>query len=279
MYPVGLHAFGFMSNHWHGLVTVANAFQLARFTQRLHSMIGLAVHDLVGWEGRVLKPASPVVVAADREDARLKYVLSQGTKEGLVRSPLEWPGLNSARALCGKEELVGEWFDRTLANRLGFTTGRRKMSAEDERKLWQRYPITLTPLPSWQGLTTQQMLERANALIREIESDAVAQHARPLGPSRVIAQNPLHCAEKLMRRRRVPVIHTNRRDVRDAYCEQRNAVGNEYRTASHRLRRGGQSVVPASCFPPVAAFSTERVQIVARAVSAGATPDSDDEEG
>ena len=53
MYPLELHAVTFMSNHWHALVTVADASALSRFVQYVHSSVARLVHRLRGTDGSV----------------------------------------------------------------------------------------------------------------------------------------------------------------------------------------------------------------------------------
>jgi hypothetical protein len=261
---VQLHAFAFLSNHWHGLLTVRNALMLSRFRQRLHSMVAVAVRDVVGWKGQVFLDASEVIVAPDAEERRLEYVLSQGAKEGLVASPREWPGLHCARALCGEETLVGEWWDRTGANRRGISTGRRTMRPEDEKDLRHFYPIELTPLPSWQHLSPEERVARAKAIVGTIEERARENHPFPLGVERVIAEDPMRLGDPPPRRRRAPVIHTGNHGVRDEFMTSRYEFRNDYGDTSWKIKSGRTTQVPANCFPPLSPFRTERVEVSTR---------------
>ena len=52
MYPVELHAVAFMSNHWHALVTVADAEALSRFVQYVHSNVARLLDGGVSTSGR-----------------------------------------------------------------------------------------------------------------------------------------------------------------------------------------------------------------------------------
>ena len=49
----------------------------------------------------------------DVQWSRLKYLLANGVKEGLVESPLDWPGVSCAKALVHGEPLEGYWFNRS----------------------------------------------------------------------------------------------------------------------------------------------------------------------
>ena len=69
--------------------------------------------------------------------ARLYYLLSNSCKEGLVGSPLQWPGVSAAAALYrGEWTMRGIWYDRTAehADRLRGIK-RQHPSVETVRKL------------------------------------------------------------------------------------------------------------------------------------------------
>ena len=92
-----IHAISFMSNHWHALVSVPDVEALSRFVQHVHSNVARLVQRLHGWDGSVFGKAAFIAVGATAEEDRLRYVLSQGVKEGLVRRCVDWPGVHSAR--------------------------------------------------------------------------------------------------------------------------------------------------------------------------------------
>src|SRR5688500_4838514 len=84
LFPVLLHANQFMSNHLHMLMTVANAERMARFMGYLAKNGGDAIRETRGtrwvWGSRYWHRC----IATDREaTARLRYILSNGVKEGL----------------------------------------------------------------------------------------------------------------------------------------------------------------------------------------------------
>src|SRR6185295_2009063 len=71
---------------------------------------------LANWRERFWSRRYDSILVTDEDRAqvqRLKYVLSQGCKEGLVRRPQDWPGVHSVRAMLGEETLEGLWFDRS----------------------------------------------------------------------------------------------------------------------------------------------------------------------
>ena len=123
-YDVLIHAFIFMSNHFHLLMQVACALQMSRFTGFFKSNIAKELGRLFDWKehfwGRRYHSAS-VGGSGDSEELqieRLMYILANGCKEGLVASPLDWPGVSSAKTLYhGERTMQGTWYDRTAQYR------------------------------------------------------------------------------------------------------------------------------------------------------------------
>ena len=102
MYGVALHTFCFLSNHFHLLGTVSSAEQMSLFTGFLKGNLAKEIGRLRDWRetfwGRRYHSASVKETEQDQV-RRFLYILDNGCKEGLVASPLEWPGVSSAPAL------------------------------------------------------------------------------------------------------------------------------------------------------------------------------------
>ena len=116
LYPVEICGFVFASNHYHLLLRVADAEQLANFMGYFNSNLARELGRLVGWREKVWSRRYTAIVISDEEGAqraRLKYILAHGAKEDLVDRPREWPGVHAVRALLEDEPLEGLWFDRT----------------------------------------------------------------------------------------------------------------------------------------------------------------------
>jgi hypothetical protein len=256
LFPVDLHAFAFLSNHWHGLISAPDALAVTRFVQHVHSNVAFAVNELHGWDGKVFGRSSQIVVATDAEVERLRYLLAQGAKEGLVATPYEWPGAHCARALAGQEELFGVWLNRSRAARLragGGSGGGREAS---ESELSTRYPIELVPIPSWQGLGGEVREGRVRAMVEEIVFEARAVRSRPLGLDAILRQDPASQPLK-SKRAPAPAIHTNDRETWRRFKLEKQRFTNRHRTAGLELRAGRPTEVPAMCFPPTAPFYVE----------------------
>jgi REP element-mobilizing transposase RayT len=253
-YPIELHAVAFMSNHWHALVTVADAEALSRFVQYVHSNVARLVHHLRGGEGSVFAKAAYITVGAASEEARLQYVLSQGVKEGLVRQCVDWPGVHSVRALLLEEVCTGRWQDRRRARTIraggGRGGGREPLRGEIEVV----YPIDFAPLPTWRHLDTAERLHRVKRIVNDIEASARSIHPSVLGARAVLAVDP---STKPAKRKRgsAPPIHTSDEEERARFTNRQLDFTTMFHLARSQLRGAGIATLPAGCFSPVAPFS------------------------
>lgn len=97
-----VHAYALLFSHYHLLVRVADAQQLAEFMNYLNSNVAREAGRLARWREKFWGRRYQAVLVSDEEAAqvaRLKYVLAHGVKEGLVASPFDWPGVHCSRAL------------------------------------------------------------------------------------------------------------------------------------------------------------------------------------
>ena len=133
-YHMTIYSFVFLSDHYHMQVRAENAQQLARFMGYVNSNIAREVGKIVGWKGKFWEGRYKAIVISDEEAAlvqRLKYILSNSCKEGLVASPLDWAGASTATALHrGERILKGKWVDRTKQYRA--STSGKKITFESE---------------------------------------------------------------------------------------------------------------------------------------------------
>ena len=244
LYPVDLHAVVFLSNHWHALLSVSDAEALAGFLRHVNGNVAKAVQQVHGWAGPVWQRRAQVIVVADDEavEARLRYVMAHGAKEGLVASPLDWPGVTCARALVGRERLVGAWVDRT---RQGQIERSGRVPHPGEVTTW--YPIELAPLPGWAGWPEARRRALVAALVSEIEREARGRAL--LGVRGVLGQDP-EAVPRRSKRGRAPWVHAIGRATRAVFLAARATFLDVYRTAAEALRRGRPAALPAGCFPP-----------------------------
>jgi len=250
--PVRICAASFLSNHYHLLLQVDDAQQLARFMRYFNGNLAREVGRLADWDGTVWARRYSAILVSDEEKAqvgRLRYLLAQGVKEGLVAEVLEWPGVHTAAALLSGKPLRGRWFDRTkegLARRRGERVGPGEFASGEA--------LELTPLPCWGHLGAETYQHRIAELIGEIEQIAAlerrAENRQPLGRQTILRLHPHHRPEKT-ERRWAPAFHTATQAAFEALQSAYMWFLVEYRAASARLRKGDREVsFPGGCFPP-----------------------------
>jgi REP element-mobilizing transposase RayT len=256
LYPVEIHAYAFLSNHFHLLLTVADAQRLAAFMNYLNSNLAREAGRLIRWRekfwGRRYQ-AICVSSEADAQISRLRYVLSQGVKEGFVASPADWPGAHCARALLDGHTVTGRWVDRTLEY-----AARRKRIPLEPDAFSSRESLALAPLPCWRGCGDEWIRARVRELVLEIEAEGRAREIEigkpPLGREFLFRQDP-HLQPNRVRKGPAPLVHAASRAARDALREAYRLFLGAYRHASERVRRGERGVIfPEGCFPPAPPF-------------------------
>ena len=252
LYPVELHAFVFLSNHYHLLLSVENALQLARFMNYLNSNLAREAGRLHGWREKFWGRRYQAIVISEEEAAqmdRLRYLLSHGCKEGLVARPRDWPGAQCVEALIESQSLQGLWFDRTREY------GARSRGEKYDRLAYATpETIRLEPLPCWCHLSKKRYRNRVGELITQIETETATHHAkegtRPLGVKAIRAQNP-HDRPQKMKKAWAPAFHAATKAVRRELVEAYGWFLVAYREAAEKLRQGSSSVsFPEGSFPP-----------------------------
>ena len=159
----------YLSNHGHLLLRPDTTKQLSEFMRYVNSNVARKVGRLHGWTGKFWSKRYSAIIVSDEEEAqvaRLRYLLSQGVKEGLVERPEDWPGVHLARALhSGYEQISGGiWHDRSAQYRAETGAGSKRVRTVDfiEKNL----AIKLSPLPCWENLTWPSPARCISALVR-----------------------------------------------------------------------------------------------------------------
>lgn len=261
----------FLSNHCHLLVWVPDSNVLAGFMHLLKTKAAREANRLHDWSGHFWEARYDSAWVSEEEGAqvgRLKYLLSQGVKEGIVERPEDWPGLHCAEALASGRPLEGLWIDRTRACR---AKGYRRGGIPEG--FTQACFLSFAKLPCWEHLSDEayrnaiaelqaEIVEEGNALRREkgIRLRARRQvrralcrvhpHTRPSEPSWSAEAAERSC-------RPAPRVHAaTGRERRRQLAALRSFV-EAYRRAAEALRagRGGATfraevAFPPGCFPP-----------------------------
>jgi len=252
LYPVEIHAYVFLSNHYHLLLSVESALVLARFMNYLNSNLAREAGRLNGWKEKFWGRRYQAIVISQEEAAqvhRLHYLLSHGCKEGLVARPRDWPGAQCAAALVDGSVLEGLWWNRTREY-----TARVRGERFDRLEYATPERIRLSSLPCWRHLSTQEYRRRVGEVILQIEAETAARHARkgtrPLGVKAVQAQHP-HDRPNELKKGWAPAFHAATKVARRELVEAYRWFVGCYREAAERLRQEGTSVsFPEGSFPP-----------------------------
>jgi REP element-mobilizing transposase RayT len=256
LYPVQIHAFAFLSNHYHLLLTAPDARRLASFMNYLNSNLAREAGRLIRWKEKFWGRRYQAILVSNEESAqvaRLRYVLAHGAKEGFVASPLDWPGAHCARALLNGRPIRGRWIDRTLEHAAG-----RKRLPLDPESFASVEELELSPLPCWRGLSSGTLRRHLEDLLREIEEEArlhtIHSGKPPLGRDFIFRQDPRHEPNRL-KRGPAPLAHTASRAARDALRDAYRIFHAAYRRAADRIRdRAFDAVFPEGSFPPALPF-------------------------
>jgi hypothetical protein len=250
----------YLSNHYHLLVWVEHAEQLSGFMGYLNSNLAREAGRLHRWREALWSrryEAIPVSGEEEAQMARLKYLLSHGAKEHLVRRPQDWPGVHCAEALVSGAPLEGVWVDRSR-----LCAARRGRKAPDPKDYTEVETLRLAPIPCWAHLSQAKYRERIRALLAEIdreieearEREKISLPARRVCRRRILRQDP-HSRPTKFERRPAPRVHAFRKAVRREMREAYAAFYAAYRRAAERLKAGERDVAfPPGSFPPALPF-------------------------
>ena len=257
-YGVKVHALTVLSNHYHCLLSPVDADRLAGFMNYVHSNVAHEVGRLHDWDGRFWKDRYKSIPVSDEEAAqvaRLRYLLANGCKDGLVAKPGNWPGVHSADALTDNENLEGVWYDRTSLSR-----ARARGESVDETDFATTLVLRLDPLPCWQerGLSREARRQEVSALIRSIVEDAaVERRASGAQEPKPVRFDTIHPHQRAARssRRHAPLVHAGSREVRNALRLAYRSFVESFYSAKRRLDEEGARVrFPEGSFPPSLPF-------------------------
>ncbi len=245
-YGVEVHAFVFLSNHYHMLISVRDVHQMARFVGYFEAKIAKEVARLTQWREKIWGRRYTAIPVSNEQAAqvgRLRYLLSQGVKERFVSHPGEWPGAQSVAALLEGTTIEGIWHDRTAEYRARLRGDHPKPGEYSQREV-----IVLSPLPCWRD----ESAERARELAHDLVEQVIEVARRTVGDKPRLPDN-VHPTDRPKRSKRSPApwFHCASKAVR---LELKAAYGEflaAYRTAAEALQSGDLTVpFPDGCFPP-----------------------------
>ena len=244
-YDFELYGYAFLSNHGSMLIGVQSAPHLSQLMQHIHSNIAreLGRPEQSDWNARFWQRRGRAILVLTDEDlqARMKYLLANSTKEGLVSQPTQWPGAHCAQALCFDKPDVGAWVDRTrlgvLRRAARSKTGRKSRISEGCATDW--LPVKLTQLPCWAELSQPQYRQEIRDLCTQIKDEAASERAETgrevLGAKRLQRLNPHHRPEHL-ETSPAPPVHCREPDLRHGFLVAYRWFVDAYRAAFRCLR-------------------------------------------
>lgn len=246
IYPgIALHSFTFMGNHYHKQLTATgDGCEVASYLQYVNANIAKRVGALYGWTERFWRPHTSVAPILDDEAAidRFTYILKNGVKEGLVRSPRDWPGASAVPGLLGNMEVPTTWIDRDRERR-DRSRGAVRPRAE------YRYVIRLSPLPVWSHLEPDDLRARHAAMITEIEQMAAD---APVGVQAMLALHPHSMPSTPLKKTRPPECHATTRPLHDAFRRAYREFVAAFRRVTQVLTDREAATThefPIGCFP------------------------------
>lgn len=262
-YGVKIHALTVLSNHYHCLVSPGDADRLARFMNYVHSNVAHEIGRLHGWDGKFWRDRYRSIPVSDEEAAqvgRLRYLLANGCKEGLVDRPGDWPGVHSATALSNGRALQGVWYDRTALSR-----ARDRDKNVTKRDFAERLVLEFDPLPCWQeqGLSSQEMRKRVIDLVAEVVQQARQNRGTDKPSSslrRLLNEHPHHRPPRSTRSP-APLVHAASRETRQALIAAYRRFVDSFQQAKQRM--SGIEVAtsfPEGSFPPALPFVPYRLR-------------------
>lgn len=250
LYRVGVVHFVYLSNHAHLLLVPEDAEQLALFMNYVNGNLAREAGRLHSWRARFWSRRYRAIVVSDEEEAqtaRLRYLLTQGCKEGLVRNPRDWPGATAIENLLDGNPVRGLWFDRTAESKA------RRKGRPDKYDHATTESFELTQLPTWKHMPDDQRRARIAEMVSDIEAETrarlVATGRSPMGRRRIEGANP-HDLPADPSRSSAPRFHAVSPTVRNQLVEAYRRFEEAFRQAAEQLRHGLPHRFPAGSFPP-----------------------------
>lgn len=265
LYPnVANYALSILSNHLHALLATRNGdhADIGRYIGFVKKELTRRWRHEVGWNDSIWAGyQSTAIITPKRQVYVLEYVLGQGVKEGLVESPLDWPGFHCAESLVTGRPVQGYWFDASAYGKAFHAEKVKKNPRPVDRDNFKRpESFSFDRLPALEDLTESEhrahmrdAVDRIVKKCREIRGDKPV-----LGVEKICAMNPLASAPAPKppwfkeRQRQIVWDDPTDPDVQDyvsRYWDHQIA----YRSAAARWNRGEVDSLkdfPEVCFIP-----------------------------
>ena len=241
-----------MSSHYHLLVVPRDSKQLGRFMCFVNTNLSKELGKIHKIRGPKFERPFHAVPVSDEEEAqveRLKYLISNGVKEGLVERPELWPGVQGVTASIAGRPLEGRWYNRTREH-----VERQRGEKVDAEALATDEVLVLSPLPCWEDLTDEKIQEKVMELVEQATEEAALERnltgRQVLGVEAILAMDPLS-SPLTVERSPKPRFHAFRTAVWKQMWVAYALVLAAFRDAAERLREGDrEAVFPEGTHPP-----------------------------
>jgi putative transposase len=243
-FDVKLFGLCFMSNHYHLLLSSKDAASLARFMQYLNSNIAREVGREHNWREKFWSRRYRATTVLDDTAVvdRMKYILSNSVKEGLVKHPRYYPGVHCYRHLVEGRPLHGVWVNRTAMH---------SDSGLTETDASESLTLKLSRLPCYEDMSDMAYRD----FIKGLTNDMLAELNKPtrvLGQKRILNQDPLSSPVQKSKSP-VPLCHTTCPKLRARFRQSFRDFVEAYKEAYKELAHGQfKDTFPEGSIPPTA---------------------------
>jgi hypothetical protein len=236
-----LYGYGYLSNHGSIIVGVRDVNHLKEIMEYVHGNIAreLGRREYSNWPGKFWsRRGRPILILSDEDlEARMRYLLSNSTKEDLETHPTKWRGAHCARALCSGRPDIGLWIDRTGLYRARQRKGRVLVSDFEKE-----YSVWLSKLPSRAELNEEQYRAYSKSVCDDVAAEATAARGpgneyKVLGSKAAARMNPHHRPDHV-ERSPAPLVHCRDKSMWKAFLKAYKAFCAQYRSASESLWAG-----------------------------------------
>lgn len=243
---VRMHAFVFLSNHCHLLISAEQSEELAPFLGFVFGNSSREMGRLHDWRGAMwAKPCSVIpILDEDAQINRLRYLLSNGVKEGLVESPRQWPGASSTLGLLGDMTVSGTWIDRDRLRRARRSWKRKVATVE---AFSSEVTVSLSPLPVWRDLSADELRARHESLVASIEDQGRFRRELYLGVTKLCAADP-HARPDVTSHDPAPLCHASHPRTVEIFLALYGDFVTTFRRATARLLESPPTSVPKGSF-------------------------------
>lgn len=247
LYGVELFNYNFQSNHPHIMGRARDLRSRSDFLKHVFRNIAVAAREVNGGTGPVWAGRAKIRIVLDDRAylQRMHYISANGVKEGLVETPLLWPGASAAGSLYHQRNLVTSW--RTADERRRVARG---VDVQGECNL-----LRLSPVPAHARMSRAQRKRVFRKLFAEITAEGrkLRRGRKPLGAEAVLAQSPR--TRVRLERRGAPLAFASSPSLLAEFEQGYRAYGDWYRSSAQRLKLGELAALfPPGSLPPPRPF-------------------------